>query len=90
MEGGTVGIIQPVAGSSGKSSTSVPSGRSVGSLTTSPGFDRSLDGHEGSVALETRPTRRCTRRRPRRSRAAAAAAEAGRCASKRQAATDNS
>lgn len=58
MEGGTVGVIQPVAGVKRKElhfSAVRKTRRFV--HNEPPGFDRSLDGHEGSVPLDRPPNK---------------------------------
>jgi len=60
MEGGTGGVIEPVAGVKRQEFHFSPVGQ-IGRFVNNepPGSDRSLDGQEGSVPLDRPPTRRC-------------------------------
>jgi len=77
MEGGTVGVIQPVAGVK-RQEFHFGAIRETGRFVKdeSSCFDRSLDGHEGSVPLDRPSNNKAMHPTPpRRSRAAAGAGE---------------
>jgi len=77
MESCPIGVIQPVAGVKRQELHFGAFREICGFVNDEPsGFDRSLNGHEGSVPLDRPPNKaRSTRRRPWRSRAAAGAGE---------------
>jgi hypothetical protein len=58
MEGGTVGVIQPVAGVERQEFHFSAVGQIRRFVNNEPsGFDRSFDGHEGSVPLDRPPNK---------------------------------